>query len=180
MTKTKTYLQLAFLMLLSWTTQAQCEIFKSEIKEVQEFMQEVSQLTDSLRPASEVAAFDAQYSKARTQAKHVEFLMGLAVTAANEATKMVADAQYDSQSCGEADAISFTIDAENHAIDARDFADEAYQNAKSASAAKNLGILQYHMRKAQRIIRESQKSADAAAYAAEIAHYSCNHVSESD
>jgi hypothetical protein len=180
MTKTNTYVQLAFFMFISWTTQAQCEIFKSEINEVQEFMQVVSQLTDSLRPASEIAAFDAQFSKARTHAKQVEFLMGKAVTAAYEATKMVADAQYDSQNCGEADAISFTIDAENHAIDARDFADEAYQNAKSASAAKNLGNLQYHMRKAQRIIREAQKSADASSYAAEIAHYSCKHVSESD
>ena len=71
--------------------------------------------------------------------------------------------------------MSYTIDAERNAIDARDFASEAYENVKSASKSPNLGNLQFHMRKAQRLLREVQNYADASAYAADNAHYSCSH-----
>ena len=101
--------------------------------------------------------------------------MGQAVNAADEAVILASEAQYDSESCGLAEAISYTIDAEKHAIDTRDFSAEAFENVKSAAKARNLGNLQYHMRIAQRLIKEAQESADASVYAADNAHYSCSH-----
>lgn len=154
---------------------AQCEVFKSELTDVETYMQQVSRLTDSLRPATEIAAFDAHLGNARYNAKKVKVLMGKAVNAADDAVAMVSEAQYNSDRCGLAEAISYTIDAETHAIDARDFASEAFHNVKAALTANNLGNLQYHMRKAQRMIIKAQSSADAAAYAAGFAYYSCNH-----
>lgn len=171
----KTYLATAILFCTALISQAQCEVFKSEISDVQNYMLQVSKLSDSLRPASEIAAFDARFSTARANSKTVLLLMGQAVTAADEAVLMVSDAQYDSQSCGLDEAMSYTIDAESHAIDARDFANEAFENVKSATKAGNLGNLQFHMRKAQRLIRDAQDAADSSAMAAEIAHYSCSH-----
>lgn len=172
---TKTYWSTAILCCTALISHAQCEVFKSEIVDVQHYMLQVTKLTDSLRPSSEIAAFDARFSTARANSKTVLLLMGQAVTAADEAVLMVSDAQYDSQNCGLAEAMSYTIDAESHAIDARDFASEAFENVKSATKAGNLGNLQFHMRKAQRLIREAQAAADASAIAAEIAHYSCSH-----
>ncbi|TLP75707.1 hypothetical protein [Maribacter sp. ACAM166] len=175
MIQIKTYFKVSVLFLTSLYTQAQCEVFKSEIADVKKYMLQVSQLSDSLRPASEIASFNAKFSTARFSTKTVLLLMGQAVTAADEAVLLASEAQYDSQSCGLVEAMSYSIDAERHAIDARDFSSEAFENVKSASKARNLGNLQFYMRKAQRIIREAINSADASAYAAEIAHYSCSH-----
>lgn len=171
----KTYLKISVLFLTSFFTQAQCDVFKSEITDVQTYMLQVSKLADSLRPASEIASFDARFSTARASTKTVLLLMGQAVNAADEAVTLASEAQYDSETCGLAEAMSYTIDSESHAIDARDYASEAFENVKSASKAKNLGNLQFHMRKAQRMMREAKSSADASSYAADIAYYSCSH-----
>lgn len=176
MNQLKTYLKVSAAMLCStWYGQAQCEVFKSEISDVQQYMLQMSQLTDSLNTSSEIAAFDSQFSTARSHTKEVKLLMGKAVTAADEAVILVSEAHYNSERCGLAEAMSYTIDAQSHAIDARDFASEAFANVKSASLAKNLGNLQYHMRRAQRLIKDAQEAAYAAAYAADFAHYSCSH-----
>lgn len=175
MIKIKAYLKVPVLFFTSYYAQAQCEVFKSEITDVQHYMLQVSQLTDSLSTSAETASYDAKLSTARTNTKTVMLLMGQAVTAAEEAVVLATEAQYDSESCGLEEAISYTIDAERNAIDARDFASEAFENVKSASKSKNLGNLQLHMRKAQRVFREVRNYADASAYAAEIAHYSCSH-----
>lgn len=171
----KDYLKFIVCLSVTWYGQAQCEVFQSEINDVQNYMLQVSQLADSLSTDTEIAAFDAQFSKARSSAKTVKLLMGQAVTAAEEAVVVASEAQYNSERCGLAEAMSYTIDAESHAIDARDLASEAFENVKQASTAKNLGNLQYYMRKAQRMIQDAQDAADEAAYAAEIAHYSCSH-----
>ncbi|WP_339835695.1 hypothetical protein [uncultured Maribacter sp.] len=175
MIEIKTYLKISVLFFTSYYTQAQCEVFKSEITDVQNYMMQVSQLSDSLSTAAETASYDARLSTARTNTKTVMLLMGQAVTAADEAVVLASEAQYDSESCGLEEAVSYTIDAERNAIDARDFSSEAFENVKNASKSKNLGNLQFYMRKAQRLIREARDSADASAYAAENAHYSCSH-----
>lgn len=175
MIKIKTYLKISVLFFTSYYTQAQCEVFKSEITDVQNYMMQVSQLSDSLSTAAETASYDARLSTARINTKTVMLLMGQAVTAADEAVVLASEAQYDSESCGLEEAVSYTIDAERNAIDARDFSSEAFENVKNASKSKNLGNLQFYMRKAQRLIREARDSADASAYAAENAHYSCSH-----
>lgn len=176
MNSMKKFLNISVLLFCSsWYAHAQCEVFKSEITDVKKYMLQMSQLTDSLSTATEVAAFDAQFGTARSNTKEVKLLMGKAVTAADEAVVLVSEAQYNSQRCGLEEAMSYTIDAESHAIDARDFASEAFENVKSASLAKNLGNLQYYMRKAQRLMKDAQEAADAAAYAADFAHYSCSH-----
>lgn len=175
MNKMTTYLKISILLCSSWYGQAQCEVFKSEITDVQKYMLQMSQLTDSLSTATEIAAFDAHFGKALSSVKEVKLLMGKAVTAADEAVVLVSEAQYNSEKCGLAEAISYTIDAESHAIDARDFSSEAFENVKKASGAKNLGNLQYYMRKAQRMIKDAQAAADASVYNAELAHYSCSH-----
>ncbi|SNR60097.1 hypothetical protein SAMN04488009_2748 [Maribacter sedimenticola] len=171
----KTYLATALFMGMAFFSQAQCEVFKSEISDVQKYMVQFGKLSDSLKTSAEIAAFDARYSTAKNHSKTVMLLLGQAVTAADEAVILVSDAQYDSESCGLDEAMSYTIDAESHAIDARDYAAEAFENAKSAAKANNLGNLQFHIRKAQRLMRDAQDAADASAYAAEIAHYSCSH-----
>lgn len=178
MNQFKNYVKIIVLIGTSWYGQAQCEVFKSEISDVQEYMAQMSQLTDSLRTANEIAAFDARFSTARSSTMDVKLWMGTALTAADEAVILVSEAQYESERCGLAEAMSYTIDAESYAIDARDFASEAFENVKLATAAKNLGNLQYYMRKAQRLINDAQEAADTAAYAAENAHYSCNHDKE--
>ena len=178
MNRFKNYVKIIVLLGISWYGQAQCEVFQSEISDVQQYMEQMSQLTDSLRTATEIAAFDAKFSTARSSTMDVKLWMGKAVTAADEAVTLVSEAQYESERCGLAEAMSYTIDAESHAIDARDFSSEAFENVKLATSAKNLGNLQYYMRKAQRLINDAQEAADAAAYAAEFAHYSCNHDKE--
>lgn len=175
MTKIKPYLKVSFLLFTSYCAQAQCEVFKSEISDVQKYMLQVSQLSDSLRTDSEIAAFDASLGKARKSTKTVLSLMGQAVNAADDAVILASEAQYDSERCGLEDAISYTIDAERHAIDSRDFSTEAFENVKKATKANNLGNLQFYMRKVQRLMKEAQDAADASVYAADNAHYSCSH-----
>jgi hypothetical protein len=175
MIKIQAYLKVTVLFFTSYFAQAQCEVFKSEISDVQNYMLQVSQLTDSLSTAAETASYDARLSTARTNTKTVMLLMGQAVTAAEEAVLLASEAQYDSESCGLVDVKSYTIDAERNAIDARDFAAEAFEDVKSASKSKNLGNLQFYMRKAQRVLREVRTSAEASVYAADNAHYSCSH-----
>lgn len=175
MIKIKAYLKVTVLFFTAYNAQAQCEVFKSEIADVQTYMLQVSQLTDSLSTAAETASYDARLGTARTNTKTVMLLMGQATTAAEEAVVLASEAQYDSESCGLEEAMSYTIDAERNAIDARDFASEAFENVKSALKSKNLGNLQFHMRKAQRLLREVRNSADASVYAANNAHYSCSH-----
>ncbi|APQ17278.1 hypothetical protein [Maribacter hydrothermalis] len=175
MIKIKAYLKVIVLLFTSYYTQAQCDIFKSEISDVQKYMVQVSQLTDSLSTAAETASYNASLSAARANTKTVMLLMGQAVNAADEAVILASEAQYDSEKCGLGEAMSYTIDAEKNAIDTRDFASEVYDHVKSASNSKNLGNLQFHMRIAQRILREVRNSAEASAYAADNAHYSCSH-----
>jgi hypothetical protein len=100
MIKIKAYLKVSVLFFTSYYAQAQCEVFKSEITDVQHYMLEVSQLTDSLRTSAETASYDAKLSTARTNTKTVMLLMGQAVTAAEEAVVLASEAQYDSESCG--------------------------------------------------------------------------------
>ena len=58
MNKIKTCLKVAVLCITSTYVHAQCEVFKSEISDVQHYMQQVSQLSDSLSTSAEIAAFD--------------------------------------------------------------------------------------------------------------------------
>ncbi|SIQ01885.1 hypothetical protein [Maribacter ulvicola] len=171
----KTYLKVAVLLVTSTYVQAQCEVFKSEISDVQRYMSQFSTLSDSLSSPAEIAAFNASMSTARKNAKIAMLLMGQAVNAADESVILASEAQYDSQTCGLEEAMSYTIDAEKYAIDSRDFSTEAFENVKNAAKANNLGNLQFYMRKAQRLMREAQDAADASAYAADNAHYSCSH-----
>ncbi|WP_036150723.1 hypothetical protein [Maribacter forsetii] len=171
----KTYLKVAVLFISTTYVQAQCEVFKSEISDVQQYMSQFSTLSDSLSTSAEIAAFDASMSKARKNAKIAMLLMGQAVNAADEAVILASEAQYDSQTCGLEEAMSYTIDAEKYAIDSRDFATEAFENVKNAAKANNLGNLQFYMRKAQRLMRDAQDAADSSVYAADNAHYSCSH-----
>jgi len=108
-------------------------------------------------------------------ARKVEFLMGEALTSAHEAVSIASEAQYYSEICGNKEVKSYALDTANFTIDARDFADEAYTNAKKANSSKNLGDIRYYMRKSQNASIEARKSADAAVYAATDAYYSCNH-----
>ena len=64
MNKIKTCLKVAVLCITSTYVHAQCEVFKSEISDVQHYMQQVSQLSDSLSTSAEIAAFDASFTAA--------------------------------------------------------------------------------------------------------------------
>ncbi|WP_088340082.1 hypothetical protein [Robiginitalea sediminis] len=164
-----------FVLLGAGVAQAQCEVFKSEITDVKDYELRVSQLADSLKIHAEAAAFAAKYSEGRKSAKKAEFLAGEALSAAQEAVTLAAEAQHRAQLCGTDAVISHSVNAESAAIDARDLADEIYTNAKKASSARNLGDVHYYMRRALFAARQAHKRADAAAYAAYDAYHSCGH-----
>jgi hypothetical protein len=164
-----------FISCLSTQLSAQCELFKSEIADVKNYIDEVSHFSDSMQTYAESAAFAAKFSEAKTDARKVEVLAGEALAAAYEAVKLASEAQYYSEICGIDAVVSFSIDAESLSIDARDYADEAFTNAKKANTARNLGDIRFFMRKSLEAGKEARKSAEAAAYAASDAHYSCTH-----
>lgn len=164
------------LLLAPGVSQAQCEIFKSEMEDLKIYMNQVHQLTDSLQTYAESAAFGSQFGKARYNAQKVKVLIGQALTSADEAVTMVSSAQYHSEICGLEAVKTYAIDAENYITDARDFADEAYTNAKNAISAKNLGDVRYYMRKSQNASQDARDSADSASFAVSFAHSSCTHA----
>jgi hypothetical protein len=174
------FLTLLFLIsfLVPKTSFSQCDIFKSEIKGVQEYMYQVSKLTDSLSTSLEIASFDASLSASRKNADIAKKLLGEAVNITYDAAAMMDEAFYYSERCGEEEVVSNTIVSERFTIDTRDVIDEAFQNTKMGIKANNLGNLQYHMRIAQRLLREVKDSAEQAAYFADMAHYSCEHSSD--
>lgn len=164
------------LLLAPINTQAQCEIFKSEMEDLKIYMNKVSQLTDSLQTYAESAAFGAQFKGARSNVHKVKFLIGEALTAADEAVTIAASAQYHSEICGIKTVITHTIDVENFITDARNYADEAYLNAQNAIFAKNIGDIRYYMRKSQNASQEARNSADDASFAVLFARSSCTHA----
>jgi hypothetical protein len=175
-TQIKSRLQWAWILLFApIVTEAQCELFKSEMEGLKNYMVAVSHQVDSLQTFAESAAYAAQFAAARINARKVELMMGKALNAADEAVLRAAEAQYYSEVCGLEAVKSHSIDAERHALDARDFAAEAYANSKAANTAKNLGDMHYYMRKSQRAGQEARDAADNAIYAASIAHMSCTH-----
>jgi hypothetical protein len=175
----KSRLQWAWVFFLApMVTEAQCELFKSEMESVKNYMEAVSHQIDSLQTLAESVAYAAQFATARTDSGKVELMMGKALNAADEAVSRAAEAQYYSEVCGIEAVKSHAIDAEQFTLDARDFAAEAYENAKRANSAKNLGNIHYYMRKSQSAGQEAQRSADSAAYAAAIADVSCTHGEE--
>jgi len=165
------------LMALPLSGNAQCEIFKSEMEDLKAYMDQVSQFTDSLQTYAESAAFGAHFTKARNNARKVKNLMGDALTSAEEAVTMASSAQYHSEVCGINAVITHTVDVEDYITDARNFADEAYVNAKNAVASRTLGDIRYYMRKSQNASQEARDSADAALFSVSFAHMSCTHVS---
>ncbi|UWX54869.1 hypothetical protein NYZ99_19355 [Maribacter litopenaei] len=170
-------LTITFLLLASKTV-AQCEVLKSEIKEVKEFMTNINQLTDSLSAPAELAGYEASFKKAKLNALEVEHFLGKALDQAFEAVSLAEESQYNSGLCGLKEVISNSIEAESYSIDARDLAEQAYSNAKKAVKANNLGNLQYHIRIAHRLAGELREASYSAAYHAEMAHYNCVHGPE--
>ena len=154
---------------------AQCELFKSEIEGVEKYVATVKELADQVQSYADTAAFAAQYSEAKSNANKAKIDAGEILSAAYEAVELAAEAQYYSGVCGIEDVKSYAIDAERLAVDVRDFADEAYTNAKKATTARNLGDVRFYMRKALDATKEAQRAAEAAAYAAADANYSCSH-----
>ncbi len=157
----------------------QCDIFKSEINGVKHYAEEIQKVIDQVETHAESAAFAASFGEAKSHAHKAQIFAGEVLGSAYEAVNLAAEAQHYSGSCGKEEVKSYAIDAERFAIDARDFADVAYTNAKKASGARNLGDVRYFMRKSLDASKEAQKSADAAVYAASDALYSCDHQSVS-
>jgi len=181
----KTYFRFAWIFLLAPVfSQAQCDIFKSEMEGVHIHLTKMNKLVDSLKANAETAAFTASLKEARADTRSVQMIMGDAVNASYESVSIASEAQYYSELCGIDDVKSYAIDAERFAIDARDFIDKAYENVKMANTSRNLGDIQYHMRIAQDAARAAQESAEAATNASSASYYSCHHnedaVMESD
>ncbi|MDG1571395.1 hypothetical protein OZ410_03650 [Robiginitalea sp. M366] len=167
---------LLLLVLGGLSAQAQqCALFKSEINDVKDFEITVGQLTDSLKVYAEAAAYAARFADGKDNAGKVEALAGQALAAAHEAVQFASEAQFHAEICGLDDVVTFSINAESAAIDARDFAEEAYQNAKKAGTVGKLGDLHFFMRKSLEAAREAGKSSEKAMYAAYDAFYSCTH-----
>ena len=169
-------LTISFTVIAPITVLGQCDIFQSEIIGVKQHAEEVQKTVGQVETFAESAAFAASYSQARANARKAQIFAGEILGSAYEAVNMAAEAQHYSGSCGKEDVRSYAIDAEKYAIDTRDFADEAYTNAKKASSARNLGDVRYFMRKSLDAAKEAQKAADAAVYAASDALYSCDHT----
>ena len=167
---------IAFLFLLSpFIAAAQCEIFKSEMGDVQQQMEQVHKLTDSLTTYAEASAFGATYTAAKEDARQAMILTGLALGAAYDAADIAAEAQYQSELCGLDLVMSHAIDAQNFAIHTRDQMEEAYELAKRAYRARKLGDINYLMRKSLTAAQEAEGFSQKAVYAAADSHQSCNH-----
>ncbi|MEJ2585760.1 MAG: hypothetical protein P8Z38_12255 [Robiginitalea sp.] len=155
--------------------QAQCEIFKSEISEVEEEMRTVHRLADSLKTFAEAAAYGDRYLSAREDARKAMLLTGQALASAYDATAVAAEAQYHSGICGIDAVKSAAIEAEDFSTSARDLMEEAYALAKKAYGTRNLGNIHYYMRKSLNASREAEKLAQSAVYAASDSFRSCTH-----
>ena len=155
--------------------QAQCEIFKSEISEVEQEMRAVHRLTDSLKTFAESAAYGDRYISAREDARKTMLLTGQALASAYDAASVASEAQYHSGICGIDAVKSAAIDAEDFSTSARDLMEEAYTLAKKAYGARKLGNIHYYMRQALSASREAEKFAQSAVYAASDSYRSCTH-----
>lgn len=158
--------------------QGQCELFKSEMGDVQSYESTVSTQTDSLRTFAEAAAFAARFTDGRNHARRAEALSGVILEKAIDAAQLAEEAEYQAELCGNDQTISHAIAAQSLAIDARDFAERAYENAKKATSARSLGDVRYYMRKSLAFTREARKSSRASSFAAQDALYSCPHGKE--
>lgn len=155
--------------------QAQCEVFKSEISEVEQEMRRVHRLTDSLKTFAESAAYGDRADSAREDARKAMLLAGEALASAYDATSVAAEAQYHSGICGIDAVKSAAIDAEDFSTSARDLMEEAYALAKKAYGARNLGNIHYYIRQSLNASREAEKFAQSAVYAASDSFRSCTH-----
>ena len=155
--------------------QAQCEIFKSEISEVEQEMRAVHRLADSLKTFAESAAYGDRYSSAREDARKTMLLTGQALAFAYDAASVASEAQYHSGICGIDAVKSAAIDAEDFSTSARDLMEEAYALAKKAYGMRKLGNIHYYMRKSLSASREAEKLAQSAVYAASDSFSSCTH-----
>ncbi len=155
--------------------QAQCEIFKSEISEVEAEMKAMYRLADSLKTFAEAAAYGDRYLSAHEDARKTMLLTGQALAFAYDAASVAAEAQYHSGMCGIAAVKSAAIDAEDFSNSARDLMEEAYDLAKKAYGTRKLGNIHYYMRKSLDACREAEKLAESAAYAALDSYRGCTH-----
>lgn len=153
----------------------QCEVFKSEVQDIEDYMYAVNQLTDSLSLPAKKIALESNFGRARRYAQEIEKLLGMALDDAYEAVTLSEEAQDNSELCGLKEVISSTIETERFSIDARDLAQQAYESAKGAVKASNMGNLQYHVSIAHRLSRKAREMASMAAHHAEMAHYACAH-----
>lgn len=154
---------------------AQCEIFKSEISEVEEEMRAVHRLVDSLKTYGEAAAYGDRYLTAHEDARKTMLLTGQALAFAYDAASVAAEAHYHSGICGIDAVKSAAIDAEDFSTSARDLMEEAYDLAKKAYGTRKLGNIHYYMRKSLDASREAEKLAHSAMYAASDSYRSCTH-----
>ena len=155
--------------------QAQCEIFKSEISEVEAEMRSVYRLADSLKTFAEAAAYGDRYLTAHEDARKTMLLTGQALAFAYDAASVAGEAQYHSGICGLDAVKSAAIDAEDFSTSARDLMEEAYDLAKKAYGTHKLGNIHYYMRKSLEASREAEKLAESAMYAAADSYRSCTH-----
>jgi len=163
------------LMLTPFLGQAQCEIFKSEISEVEQEMRAVHRLADSLKTFAESAAYGDRYLSAHEDARKTMLLTGQALAFAYDAASVASEAQYHSGICGIDAVKTAAIDAEDFSTSARDLMEEAYALAKKAYGTRKLGNIHYYMRKSLNASREAEKLAQSAAYAASDSFRSCTH-----
>ena len=167
---------MAFLLLLSpLVAGAQCEIFKSEMGDVAQQMDQVNKLTDSLTTYAEASAFGATYKAAKEDARQAMILTGLALGAAYDAADVAEEAQYQSELCGLTPVKSHAIDAQNYTIHTRDQMERAYELAKKAYRARKLGDINFYMRKSLDAALEAEGFSQKAVYAASDSYQSCSH-----
>lgn len=174
-------LSAAFVFGLTGFTAAgqQCVLLQSEIAAINEYEEVIFKLTDSLSSHAEQAAYASGFAEGRKHARIVEQLAGEVLAAAEDAVLHASEAQYHAEVCGLDDVISYAISAESAAIDARDFAEAAYTNAKAAGKAGKLGDIWYHMRRSQQAAKDARKSSETVAYAVMDAEASCTHEDSS-
>lgn len=171
------FLGILFLYPLS-AAYGQCDIFKSEISDVLAYEATVNRQADSLSLLAEAAAFSARFTEGRNHVLKAEPLSGVILEKASDAVQLAEEAQYQAELCGDDQTISHAIAAQSLAIDARDFAEKAYDNTKKARSARSLGDIRYYMGKSLSFTREARKSSQASSYAAQDALYSCPHGKE--
>lgn len=163
---------IGILILFPLNAAGQCELVKRDIENVRSDAMEVLKLSDTLEVFVRTVNKTKQYRTARSNTRKAQIYSGEILAATYRAVSTTTQAQERAGACGIADVEGYLSDASGYAEKARDQAEQAFGYAKRAYASRSVETMQKYLQKSLIAIKEAQKAASSAAYAASDAHFS--------